>query len=268
MLIDLFDKNGDQAVDFEEFKEKSTSFVKQLVATQDNDNDGKVDKNGTPLISLKLFLTLVNMTFEIFDKNGDDVIFDPDSGGNRWKLSHLAGKSPIQLPYPLFLLYTKINPDRNEELSLQEVTQFITSTFAVLDRNVDCLISLDEVISTLADSKLPAKYQLPVQLLGEQYLNLARYFIEHVVDITDKNKDDKMSVEELQEFGDFSRLDTMINVALDMSGPNDQTIHFLIGNTRSQDREEVMELWLNTLENFLGLVRPDNDKSSKCLSTM
>ena len=267
-MIDLFDKNGDQAVDFEEFKEKSNSFVKQLVATQDNDNDGKVDKNGTPLISLKLFLTLVNMTFEIFDKNGDDVIFDPDSRGNRWTLSHLAGKSPIQLPYPLFLLYTKINPDRNEELSLQEVTQFITSTFAVLDRNDDCLISLDEVISTLADSKLPAKNQLPVQLLGDQYLNLARYFIEHVVDITDKNKDDKMSVEELQEFGDFSRLDTLINVALDMSGPNDQTINFLIGNTSSQDREEVMELWLNTLENFLGLVRPDNDKSSKCVSTM
>ena len=90
LLNNIADKNGDQEVSFDEFKEKLESYLKILLATQDANHDGMVDKVGTPLINLELFLTLTNTTFEIFDKNGDDIIFDPDSGGNQIKLSHLA----------------------------------------------------------------------------------------------------------------------------------------------------------------------------------
>eukprot|EP00092_Neocalanus_flemingeri_P011685 GFUD01012595.1.p1 GENE.GFUD01012595.1~~GFUD01012595.1.p1 ORF type:complete len:706 (+),score=172.82 GFUD01012595.1:51-2120(+) len=254
------DKNGDQEVSLDEFKDKMESYLKMLFTTQDTNKDGLVDKVGKPLLNLNLFLTVLNNTFEIFDKNEDDAITAKDFG-----MHELFGVGPIKFPAPLFILYSFIDPDRNEELTLQEATEFLTKSFSILDRDDDCSIDMDEIIATLVDSKLPDDYQLAVRLLGEYYFNLASFFFENLVDITDKNKDNKMSFEELLEFGDFSLLDPMINVAHEMSGPNLGTASFLIGGTRSQDRYEVSDLWLNTLQNFLEYFKHQTEPTkSKC----
>ena len=261
-------KYGDQEVSFDEFKDQMESYLKAFLTTQDENKDGLVDKVGKPILNLNLFLTIVNNTFEFFGENEDEIVSTIviRRDGHKTKLSTLIGGGGfINFPSPIFVLYTIIDPDRNEELSLKEVTEFITKAFNIIDRNDDCLIDLNDVIATLADSKLPIDFQVGVRLLGEHYLNLVIYFFEYLVDITDKNKDNKMSFEELIAFDDFTRLNPMVDVALHMSKPNQGTLNYLIGAARSQDREEVSDLWLNTLQNFLGYFKDQTEPTkSKC----
>ena len=53
------------------------------------------------------------------------------------------------------MLYTRLDQDRDEALTLQELSLFMSRTFALFDKTKDCVVDLDDVISTLDEGKLP-----------------------------------------------------------------------------------------------------------------
>ena len=120
----MADKNGDSAVDFEEFFDKLKFYVTTAFEVLDENEDGSIldeakDGNIFNSISYHFLENLLDQVFEFFDLNKDGAISleddistwtyirDWDSNG-KITLSDALGRSLISLPAPVYILYTKV----------------------------------------------------------------------------------------------------------------------------------------------------------------
>merc|ERR1719431_1248630 len=265
------DKNGDGMVDFKEFKAKVDDYVDIIFSELDKDDNGSLDKDvSMKTLSVTFFFRVLYELFLLIDMNQDDIlavedmsapvsVFDRNKDG-RISLTEFFRVSLINLPAPVYRLYASLDKDKNEKLSLDEAKNFIKGAFAMIDRNQDCSINIEEFIASLDECKLPKQYQLAVKLLGDHYLEMGDFFLRELVAAADADGDKKTTLEEIIGLKDPAVLFDIPYVAVKMGSPNYGTWSFLTGdrnshgsgyNSRWELQQAVVEMWLNVLYEFV-----------------
>jgi len=265
----IADKNGDGMVDFKEFKAKMEDYVEKIFNELDKDDNGSLDKDvSMKTLSATFFSRVLDELFLLIDMNQDDIlavedIQAPESVYDRNKdgkisLTELNGVSLIKLPAPVYRLYASLDKDKNEKLSLDEANNFIKGALAMIDRNQDCSINIDEVIASLDECKLPKQYQLAVKLLGDYYLEMGDFFLRELVAAADSDGDKKATLAEIIGLKDPAVLFDIPYVAVRLGSPNYGTLAFLTGDrygpgygSRWEHQQAVVEMWLNVLYDFV-----------------
>ena len=266
-IVRIGDKNGDDEVDFDEFESKFVEYLTIVFNILDRDNDGSIDEvltnESVKEYSLEFFEKLLQNVVEYFDDNGDESIstedfFLPYSNRNKdgkVAFSELIGQSLINLPAPIYTAYILLDEDQDEKLTMEEMLGFLRRTFTIIDKNGDCYINLEEIIAALDQSNLPEDFQLRVKQIGQQYLTLAKYFVDGFIAKADTNEDAKVTLEEIIEFSDFSFIDSSIPVVLRMGKPNDSALSYMgivpYGHGWRDERDRAVVVWLATLNTFI-----------------
>jgi len=284
-VILVADKDGDGKVNFDEFKAKIEENVEKLFNFLDTNGDGSLDdvQKGVSIknLTLKLFLDILDETFAFFDVDQDDILsvedapertfYDRNDDG-KISLREIFGVSPINMPAPLYRLYTKLDKDKNVKISLEEATNFIKGTFYVIDQNEDCSINLEEFIATLKEIKLPKEHQLAIKLLGDYYFTLGDYFLNEFVSAADADGDKKTTLAEIIGLKDPAVFESLVKVATSMGLPNMGPGGYLIGagqrhmnwEARQAQEQAVLEMWLNVLYDFVDSRKYDSLPNNLC----
>ena len=266
--VNVGDQNGNNEVDFEEFKLKFVEYITIAFNTLDKNNDGSIDEvlgnHSFHEYSLQFFEHLLRNVFEFFDNNEDESISTEDfiqaienmdtNEDGQVSLYELIGLSLINLPAPIYTAYTLLDENQDEKLSMDEMLDFLTRTFTKLDQNGDCNINLEEIIDALDGSGLALDFQLGIKLVGQQYLTIAKYMIDQVVSNADTNEDTIVTLEEILQFSDFSLIDSSVRVALIMGDPNMGVVSYLTGSMHADTLglgDKALVAWLTTLHTFL-----------------
>jgi len=262
------DKDADGKVNFDEFKAGVEDYVRKVFDFLDSDGDGSLD-DGVSLknLSAKFLLQVLNEAFLFFDVNQDDIMSAEDfpprtfrdrNDDGKISLREVFGVSLINLPAPLYRLYTTLDKDKNEKISIEEATNFIKGVLHVIDQNEDCSIDIDEFIAALDESKLPKEFQLAVKLLGDYYFELGDFILRQFVAAADADGDKKTTLSEMIGLKDPAVLFSILSVAENMGMPNSGTGLFLLqgdggrGNSyHREQRQAVIEMWLNVLYDFV-----------------
>eukprot|EP00092_Neocalanus_flemingeri_P047654 GFUD01054078.1.p1 GENE.GFUD01054078.1~~GFUD01054078.1.p1 ORF type:complete len:523 (-),score=119.66 GFUD01054078.1:146-1714(-) len=270
-IVRIGDKNGDNAVNFEEFESKIVDYLKIAFKILDRDNDGSIDEvltnEAIKEYRLEFFEQILENAVEYFDSNEDTSIstedflsvlrFNDRNEDGEVTIYELIGLSLINLPAPLYTAYTLLDEDQDEKLTVDEMFGFLRRTFTIIDSNGDCNINLEEIVTALGASNLKEDFQLAIQLIGQQYITLAKYFVDGFIAKADSNKDTKVTLEEIVKFADFSFIDRSIQIALSMGYPNGPTFSYLTGGYRRghgtwrEQRDRAVVVWLTTLNTFL-----------------
>ena len=218
----------------------------------------------------------LNQAYLFFDMNQDDILSASDAPERSFRdwnddgkisLREVFGVSLINLPAPLYRLYTKVDKDKNEKFSLQEATNFIKGTIYLIDQNEDCSININEVLAMLNEARLPVKFQLAVRLLGEHFVTLADYLLKRLVAISDSNGDKKTSFEEILHLSDTSIIKEFANIVPSLGMPSGSIIRFMkFGGMRRGQREgdAQIEMWLNVLYNIVDNKKYDSVPENLC----
>jgi len=257
------DKNADGKVNFEEFKAGVDGYVEKLFNVLDKDGDGSLDKDkevSIKSLSAKFFLQLLDEGFLFFDVNQDDVMsvqdaptrtfYDRNEDG-KISLREVFGVSLINLPAPLYRLYATLDKDKNEKISIDEATNFLKSTLSMVDKNEDCSVNIDEIITSLDESHLPKQYQLAVKLMGDYYLEMGDFILKEFATAADVDGNNKVTLAEIIGLKDPAVLFDIQTIIMKMGFPNRRIAEF-IGGCCSWEREmEVREMWLNVLYDFV-----------------
>jgi len=286
LLLDLFDSNpkftfeadersfGTKKTalvgDFKEFKDGVDEYIKKVFNVLDKDADGSLDNDDSlKSLSAKFFLQLLNETFLFFDVNEDSIMsvedapprtFDDRNDDGKISLREVLGLSLIHLPAPLYRLYVTLDKDKNEKISIEEATNFLKSALAIIDKNEDCSIDMDEIISTLDESKLPKQYQLAVKLLGGYVLELADFIIQEFIAAADADGDKNTTLAEIISLKDPAVLFDILNIVVLGEGiTNSAPLLFIMGNDRYRSgpiggqpqHQAVVEMWLHVLYDFV-----------------
>jgi len=257
-------KNTALVGNFKEFKDGVDEYIKKVFNVLDKDADGSLDKDDSlKSLSAKFFLQLLNETFSFFDVNEDSIMsvedapprsFDDRNDDGKISLREVFGLSLIHLPAPLYRLYVTLDKDKNEKISIEEATNFLKSALAIIDKNEDCSIDMDEIISTLDDSKLPKQYQLAVKLLGGYFLELADFIIQEFVAAADADGDKNTTLAEIISLKDPAVLFDILNIIV--LGENSAPLHFIMGHRSGPmggqpQHQAVVEMWLHVLYDFV-----------------
>eukprot|EP00092_Neocalanus_flemingeri_P013160 GFUD01014179.1.p1 GENE.GFUD01014179.1~~GFUD01014179.1.p1 ORF type:complete len:623 (-),score=176.96 GFUD01014179.1:158-2026(-) len=271
-IVRIVDKNGDNEVNLEEFKSKIDEYLTIAFNILDRDDDGSIDEvltnESIKEYSLEFFEQLLKIVVEYFDSNEDESISTADfisefkrsdrNEDGKVTIYELTGLSLINLPAPLYTAYTLLDENQDEILTLDEMLSFLRRTFTIIDKNADCYINLKEIVAALGESGLKEDFQLGVTLIGQQYLTLAKYFVDGFIAKADTNEDTKVTLAEILKFPDFSFIDRSIQIALSMGYPNGPTFAYLTGENRYTRRgswreggDRAVVVWLTTLNTFL-----------------
>merc|ERR1719153_563773 len=280
LLLDFFDSNPRFTIeadernfgtkntalvgDFKEFKDGVHEYIKKVFNVLDKDEDGSLDNDDSlKSLSAKFFLQLLNETFSFFDVNEDSIMsvedappraFDDRNDDGKISLREVLGLGLIHLPAPLYRLYVTLDKDKNEKISIEEATNFLKSALAIIDKNVDCSIDMDEIISTLDESKLPKQYQLAVKLLGGYFLELADFIMQEFVAAADADGDKNTTLAEIISLKDPAVLFDILNIIV--LGENSAPLHFIMGHRSGPmggqpQHQAVVEMWLHVLYDFV-----------------
>eukprot|EP00092_Neocalanus_flemingeri_P019262 GFUD01020866.1.p1 GENE.GFUD01020866.1~~GFUD01020866.1.p1 ORF type:complete len:514 (+),score=114.57 GFUD01020866.1:80-1621(+) len=286
-IVRIGDKNGDNEVNFEEFESKIVEYLKIAFNILDRDNDGSIDEvltnEAIKEYSLEFFEQILKNAVEYFDSNGDKSIstddfisvlrFNDRNEDGEVTIYELIGTSLINLPAPLYTAYTLLDEDQDEKLTVDEMLGFLRRTFTIIDKNGDCNINLEEIVTALGASNLKEDFQLGIKLIGQQYITLAKYFVNGFIAKADKNKDTKVTLEEIIKFADFSFIDRSIQIAPSMGYPNGPAFLYLTGgyergygpsNSWREQRERIVVVWLTTLNTFLNNPVYQSTPSTQC----
>merc|ERR1712013_839067 len=221
-IINLADKDLDGKVDFDEFEEKGVELLKMIFTLFDRDNDGVVDEDEATIdkISQKTVNTCVNMIFKIFDQNQDEHIstddipnnevFDRDEDGELTlnelltTLSDEKITNTIFLPKPLQNLYNILDSNKDERTSREEVDSFITK---------------DEVLQVMGENEVRRDYQLSIDIITTQYIELFHYLMTNFINESDTNGNKKLDFEEIIRFSDMKFLEDSLRTAVSLGNP-------------------------------------------------
>ena len=235
---------------FDEFKTAVETFIKDFWKLVDSDEDGNLGEilmQTEVKISSSFLLKLGEFLFEKFDIDWDDELSALDwfelTGETR--TDKTIGRKLISLPSPIYTMYTRLDEDRNEVLSLQEFSTFLSKTFSMLDKDEDCLVDIKDVIATLDESELPKDFQLGVKQLVQQQLTVANHALNRIFEVADKNHDNITVVEEILDFNDFDFIDAEMQDTLILAQPIMQVVRYLTGEQGDTDA------WLETLQNLM-----------------
>ena len=278
------DINKDGKVNFVELKSAVEDYVKKIFNILDEDGDGVLDQwISIKSLSTKFFLQLLDEFFLFFDVNQDNMLSVDDAppramyhhdknDDGKISLEEVFGMSIINFPAPLDRLYSSLDRDKNEKISIEEATIFLKGVLAMVDRNEDCHINVDEFIKSLDECNLPKEYQLAVKLLADQYFEILDFILREFVAAVDTDGDKKTTPAEVIGFKDPATLFKIFTVATTLIYPNMSAVSFIIWDQRFghnfhlwNKQQEVVEMWLNVLNTFLDNKKFQSPPSDFCV---
>ena len=252
---------------FEEVKTKSETLLKDLWKLFDSNKDGQITEvldQQREEVSIVTLIKIVEFLFNKFDIDWDDKITVHDWNRLTGRSDRNVGRKLISFPLPVYKLYTRIDLDKDEGLTLLEIKDFVKRTFAILDKNEDCLIDLKEVVHVLQENELPKDLQLAVKLLAQTEITVVKTFIRRLFAVADMNKDNVTEVEEILNFSDFDFIETEGKEMLMLAIPNTDLLHYL-QNKSPHSEEKHSDVWLVTLQNLMNNQLYDEDPGNlKC----
>merc|ERR1719369_774974 len=276
-IILVADKNGDGKVTFAEFRSGIEDYGKKAFDVLDSDKDGFLDDEvSVQSINANLFMEALDQTYLFFDMNQDDILSAADAPEDSFRdwnedgkisLREVFGVSLINLPAPIYRLYTKVDKDKNEKFSLEEATNFIKGTIYLIDQNEDCSINIDEILAMLNEARLPSKFQLAMRILGEHFLTLADFLLKRIVAVSDSDGDKKTSFDEILHLSDTSIIKEFGNVVPSLGLPSESILRFMeCGGRRCGPRESEAqtEMWLNVLYDIVDNRKYDSVPENLC----
>merc|ERR1712121_572535 len=142
-------------------------------------------------------------------------------------------------------------------ISIDEATNFLKRALAIIDKNKDCSIDIDEIIATLDESKLPKQYQLAIKLLGDYYFEMGDFIIKEFVAAADNDGDKKTTLAEIIGLKDPAILFDILDISTNLGSPSYGPYNFIMGGSRYRHQrnlgqmEKVIEMWLNVLYDFV-----------------
>ena len=252
---------------FEEVKTKSETLLKDVWELFDSNKDGQITEvldQQREEVSIVTLIKIVEFLFNKFDIDWDDKITVYDWNVLTGRSDRNVGRKLISFPLPVYKLYTRIDLDKDEGLTLLEIKDFVKRTFALLDKNEDCLIDLKEVVHVLQENELPKDLQLAVKLLAQTEITVVKTFIKRLFAVADMNKDNVTEVEEILNFSDFDFIETEGKEMLMLAIPNTDLLHYL-QNKSPHSEEKHSDVWLVTLQNLMNNQLYDEDPGNlKC----
>ena len=252
---------------FEEVKTKSETLLKDVWELFDSNKDGQITEvldQQREEVSIVTLIKIVEFLFNKFDIDWDDKITVYDWNVLTGRSDRNVGRKLISFPLPVYKLYTRIDLDKDEGLTLLEIKDFVKRTFALLDKNEDCLIDLKEVVHVLQENELPKDLQLAVKLLAQTEITVVKTFIRRLFAVADMNKDNVTEVEEILNFSDFDFIETEGKEMLMLAIPNTDLLHYL-QNKSPHSEEKHSDVWLVTLQNLMNNQLYDEDPGNlKC----
>ena len=221
-FVKVADKDGDEAVDFEEFKTKIEYYLRKVLIVFSNGRDGGVDVGEMSKyfdqLPLKLFTTVLE---EVFD------YFETDNNGFSY-IEALGITNLINLQPPVFKFFQLLDGDQNKVLKLEEATNFLQQTFLIIDANKNCKISIIEVMTLLEKINVNPTKRLAVQVIIQKYTAILNFLLEQFVDKAETDYDGKISEEEVLNFSDFKFMDEMTMAAVTIGYPDMMSIQYLV----------------------------------------
>jgi len=256
-IINLADKNGDEEVDFEEFRMEGIEILRIVFNMFDRNSDNGIDKLETTIdnIGQGPIKTAVNLIFRVFDQNQDNFIstndipnkasFDENEDGTvtlNEVLSTISDDkitNTIYLPKPLQQLLNILDSNKDEQTSVKEIENFINvmfKMFNVFDKNKDCFVKLDELLEVMEEKEVRNDFRVAVDIIASQYIKLFQYLMVNLIEKTDKNGNEKLDFEEIVNFKDLKLLQNSLKTAVSLGHPNLSAIYYLMGAPGGPDR--------------------------------
>ena len=241
---------------FEEFRSMFEMTIKNFWDVIDLNNDGSVNEiifQNEIGISSEALLKVSQYLSDKLDYDGDEIFSTSDWGEaiGKDEENQYIGRRLISFPAPIFNVYTRLDEDRNDGINLQEITNFRRRTFALFDRNEDCNVNLKEILETLHINNLPKDFQLVLKQLAQHQLILWNHILNRVLELSDSNQDNKTEVEEILKLSNVILFESEVDELLMLGQPNKQLLKYLTGNTQGYEKEEVIVIWLETLNNLM-----------------
>jgi len=282
-LVQRGDKNANNMVDFDEFKTMVHGYVKKVFEELDNDGDGALDnKVSMKSLSVPFLVQLLDEAYLFFDLDQDNMMslgeLPFSVRHSRTKSEHIKrilkydfGIHMSIIPAPFYKLFETLDKDNNEKISKEEATGFLKRILAVIDKNEDCHIDLNDIIDMLGENNLPEQHQLALKLLADHYLQLGDFILQKLVAAADANADEKTTLAEIIGLDDTAVLFDILTIVTTMGYPHIGTLSFITGygmGTLSfgmghgypqssglggnwKHQEEVLEMWLHVLQSFI-----------------
>jgi len=294
-IAHFVDKNGDREVDFDEFYEKIVELITEGFNILDKNSDGSIDEllspNSLDQFRFDLFEKLLSIYTEMLDNDMDNVLTASDAknslctlanlpypnfdcnGEEKWKgkFSELFQDPNFftKVPAPIKKVYSVLDEDQNQELTVQETHKFLKRILTNIDKNGDCQISLKEVLAVLEENNLAEDSLLAVKLLGEYFLAVTKYLVDGFIRSADTNKDSRVTLQEVLKFSDYNYMKSTSNVIHDLGfspyGPAQYLIYRYDYQAMKEAKEKNLAMWLAVLDSFMNnLLVKSSSPSEQC----
>ena len=182
--------------------------MRELWKNVNQDENGiraNILKDNNQRISYNFLKSVCSFFLEKLDQNYDYKLSDEDFVGFRIRDDYIKlMKNIITIPYPLYVLYTYLDENKNKIFSQNEIENFIKKTFILFDKNEDCEVDLAEILEVLDEANVPVDKQLAFKMLAYQQLSVASYIVNHILKAGDLNQDGITEVEELLKVSNFN----------------------------------------------------------------
>jgi len=155
-----------------------------------------------------------------------------------------------------------LDRDTDERLSKSEALDFLNKIFSMIDNaksssgtSVDCKVDVDEVVELLNLLEVPWDYQLAVKMVLDQELTLISHLMKNLVERADKDKDDKVEIEEILAFDDFEFVKLAYNVFAELGNPGERLSYLTggrcWGGCGREESDALVATWLTALQNMM-----------------
>ena len=140
----------------------------------------------------------------------------------------------------------------------------------MVDKNEDCSVNIDEIITSLDESHLPKQYQLAVKLMGDYYLEMGDFILKEFATAADVDGNNKVTLAEIIGLKDPAVLFDILDISTNLGSPSYGPYNFIMGGSRYRHQrnlgqmQEVIEMWLNVLYDFVDNMKFQSAQENYC----
>jgi len=282
--ITFADKNNDQKLDKDEFNAFFIDNLREIFNIFDPNGNGVIDSDtetAEPLkgIPFKLLEKILVKAFKFGDVVKKNNLLSLEEDAHLWvrfnmryvdkdndgkiSIGDLIGYAPVTWPSPLYRLYARLDVDQREDISFEELTDFLETFFGVFNTDGDCNISIDELVKIFNRLGLPDSYGVSAHILLQQYFTLINYLLSEFLHKADTDNDGKTTFDEILNFHDWDWVEeSILPITINFGYPNIGPASLLAGQNirmfgpwsphdEGERMEKILALWLEALDRFM-----------------
>lgn len=241
LLVRMADQDNSGTLDLQEFNNFFMESIKYVFDIIDEDENGYI--RHTPHLEGSMFYFISSRTFNMtmmkifnlldYTKNGvisfsEDFPLERAPDGFPVEDKNHDGKvtfkemnvEPVTWPSALFKIYTELDQDKNEELSLEEFQHFSSKIFGILDANKDMKIFMEEIPKIAKKLGLPGDKVLALQVIVRYYASTFNHIFTDILRKVEVDTNQMTSFDEILNFSDSEWFHQMLVVISRMIYPS------------------------------------------------